>query len=973
MKKHFHLLFLSLFIVVVTNVYGAAQSNYRYETVPNDPLKARIYTLNNGLKVYMTVNKQKPRIQTFIAVRVGAKNDPSETTGLAHYFEHLMFKGTKNFGTQDYTKEEPLLDMIQQQFEIYRKTTDETQRKAIYKTIDSLSYEASKISIPNEYDKLMSAIGANGTNAWTSFDETVYVEDIPSNQIENWAKIQSDRFNNAVIRGFHTELETVYEEKNMSLTRDGRKVNEKLLSCLFPNHPYGMQTVLGTQEHLKNPSIINIKNYFKNWYVANNIAICLSGDFNPDEMIATIDKYFGSLKPNPEIKRLVIKPEAPITTPIVGEVVGPDAESIALGWRFPGSASKEVEVLNLVSQILYNGKAGLIDLNINQKQTLLVGYGYVSDMSDHCIYLLGGQPKTGQTLDEVKKILLEQINLLKAGKFDEGLLQATINNLKYQRAQQLESNAARAQMFVSSFINGSSWADEVAVLDRLSKITKKDIVEFANKYFLENNYAVIYKKQGKDPNEKKISKPQITPIFTNRDAVSPFLQSIQSSTVKPIEPVFIDFKKDMKQMTSKSGIPVLYKQNVDNDLFELLYLFDMGNNNDKWLGTAFDYMDYLGTSKLTPEQLKKEFYRLACSFRVVSDNERVYVVLSGLKENMPQAISLFEKLLSDAKVNKEAYTNMVNDLIKGRANAKLNQNQNFDRLTQYGIWGAKSPTTNLPTSKELKELNPQVLVDRIHGLCTYKHRILYYGPTADKEFLATINKLHKAPAKLKEAPAGDKFERKISTENVVYVAPYEAKQIYLSQISNNGDKYNSSLRPVISVYNEYFGGGMNSIVFQEMREARGLAYSARAYYLSPNKMQDPYIFRTMIATQNDKMIEAIKAFDDIINNMPQSEAAFSLAKQAVLARLRTERIIKSEILWRFIEAKDLGETTDVRKATYEAVQKLTLQDVVAFQKQNVKNRKYTYCILGDEKNLDMDQLSKYGTIKRLTTEEIFGY
>ena len=218
---------------------AAACSKYKYETVAGDPLNTRIYTLDNGLKVYMSVNKEAPRIQTYIAVKVGGKNDPAETTGLAHYFEHLMFKGTQQFGTSDYAAEKPMLDEIENLFEVYRKTADEAERAAIYRRIDSISYEASKIAIPNEYDKLMSAIGANGTNAFTSQDMTVYVEDIPSNQIDNWAKIQADRFKNPVIRGFHTELETIYEEKNMSLTQDSRKVWEAMDAALFPNHPYG--------------------------------------------------------------------------------------------------------------------------------------------------------------------------------------------------------------------------------------------------------------------------------------------------------------------------------------------------------------------------------------------------------------------------------------------------------------------------------------------------------------------------------------------------------------------------------------------------------------------------------------------------------------------------------------------------------------------------------------------------------------
>ena len=264
-------------------------------------------------------------------MRVGSKNDPLETTGLAHYFEHLMFKGTESFGTQDYEAERPMLDEIERLFEVYRTTTDADERRAIYARIDSVSQEASKLAIPNEYDKLMSAIGAAGTNAFTSYDMTVYTEEIPSNQIDNWAKIQSDRFANAVIRGFHTELETVYEEYNMSLTSDSRKMLDSLMVALYPHHPYGMHTVLGTQEDLKNPSITNIKNYYKTYYVPNNMAICLSGDFDPDRMIATIDKYFGGLKPNPELPEWSFTPEPAMTAPVEKTVLGQEAEMIYFG------------------------------------------------------------------------------------------------------------------------------------------------------------------------------------------------------------------------------------------------------------------------------------------------------------------------------------------------------------------------------------------------------------------------------------------------------------------------------------------------------------------------------------------------------------------------------------------------------------------------------------------------------------------
>jgi predicted Zn-dependent peptidase len=819
----------------------------------------------------------------------------------------------------------------------------------------------------------MAAIGANGTNAYTGFDMTVYTEDIPSNQIENWAKIQADRFENNVIRGFHTELETVYEEKNMSLTRDPRKVYEAVLASLFPHHPYGTQTVLGTQEDLKNPSITNIKNYKKTWYVPNNIAICLSGDFDPDKMIVTIDKYFGHMKPNMNLPKLNLAKEEALTAPVVKEILGPDAENITLAWRFPGAASKEYETLQIVSQILYNDKAGLIDLNINQQQKALSAYCYPLDMADYSVLLMQGRPKQGQTLDEVKGLLLEEIKKLRAGDFDEKMLEANINNFKLGLMQQLEKNESRAQMFVNSFINGSNWADEVTALERMSKLTKSEIVAFANKYLNENNCAVIYKKRGQDPNEKKMSKPAITPIVMNRDAVSPFLKEIQESKVEPMSPVFLNFTTDLKQLKAKTGIPVLYKQNTSNDLFQLLYLFDMGNNNDKALGIAFQYMSYLGTPDMTAEQIKSEFYRLACTFRVMPGNERTYVVLSGLNENLPEAMALFEKLMANAQVNKDTYKNLSADIIKARKDAKLNQAQNFNRLVNYGIWGAKSPATNLLSEAELLAMDPQELINRIHQQNSYEHRILYYGPSGEKELLATINKLHNTPRKLTKIVPNDQFKMELTNQTKVFIAPYEAKQIYMSQISNRGEKFDPSMEPVLNLYNEYFGGGMNSIVFQEMRESRGLAYSANARIIQPSYLKYPYMFRTQIATQNDKMIDAIKVFNDIINEMPESEAAFKLAKDGLIARLRTERIIKDEVLWSFIAAQDLGMKEDSRIKLYNDVQTMTLKDIVNFQNKWIKNRTYTYCILGDEKELDLEKLKEVGPIIRLTPEDIFGY
>ncbi|MDR2362584.1 MAG: insulinase family protein [Prevotellaceae bacterium] len=969
MKKITQLLCVTLIAALTLSSCG---KSYKYETVPNDPLNARIYTLDNGLKVYLSVNKAEPRIQTYVTARVGGKNDPKETTGLAHYLEHLMFKGTKQFGTKDYQTEQVLLDEIENLYEVCRTKTDEAERKALYAQIDSLSQEASKIAIPNEYDKLMSAIGSQGTNAFTSFDATSYIEDIPANQIETWAKIQSDRFADPIIRLFHTELETVYEEKNMSLTNDSRKSYFAMLSGLFPNHPYGQQTVLGTQDHLKNPSIRNIKQYYKTYYVANNMAVSMAGDLDPDKTIAIIDKYFGTL-PTGDVRPLQTIAEEPITAPVIKEVWGNDAEHIMIGFRLPGANATDIEIAEVVDYLMNNGKAGLIDLNLNQKQIVLGAGNYIYDMADGGAYILDGRPKQGQSLDEVKDLLLGQLALLRNGEFDDWLIEATINNFKMYEVQQLQHNASRTQVFMEAFVNQLPWKDVVARLDRQSKLTKQDIVDFANKYFAGNNYVAVYKRTGEDKNIKKIDKPQITPIDPNRDDESEYLKTVKAISVKPIEPVFLDFDKDITKFTTTTNIPVLYKQNNENGLFELTYLFDMGSDNDKALGTAFSYLNYLGTSQYTPEEIKSEFYKIACSFNLHSASDRVYVTLNGLDENFDKALTLLESLLADPQVNQAAFDNLVLDINKSRADAKLNQSRLFSMLVNYGMWGAKSSATNVLTRKELAELKPEQLTQRIKNLKQYKHRILYYGPQPTDKLLNILSNTHTVAETLQEVPPPAVFTQAETPENKVLFVPYNSPQIRLSMLSK-GIPFDRAIEPVRSLYNEYFSGSMNAIVFQEMREAKGLAYSASAYYQGVSKPDRSYSYYAFIATQNDKTADAISAFLEIINNMPESEKSFTLAKENLITTIRTERIIRSNVLWTYVSDLKMGYSYDARKDRYDAYPKMTIDDIKKFQEQYIKGRPYTYCLLGDEKDARlMDAAKQFGPIHKLSLEEIFGY
>ena len=963
-----------LFLTMCTLVLGMSvqAKDYKYETVKGDLMQTRIYTLDNGLKVYLSVNDEKPRIQTYIAVRTGSKNDPAETTGLAHYLEHLMFKGTDKFGTNNPEAEAPLLADIEQRYEAYRKLTDPEVRKQAYHEIDSVSQLAAQYFIPNEYDKLMAAIGAQGTNAFTSNDVTCYTEDIPSNEIENWAKIQSDRFQNMVIRGFHTELEAVYEEYNIYLTDDGDKVWKAMGEKLTPTHPYGTQTTIGTQEHLKNPSITNIKNYFNKWYVPNNVAICMAGDFDMDKTIAIIDKYFGDWKPGADVTQPVFPVQKPLTAPVDTVVIGQQAENVWVGWLAKEASDLQCDTLDVISYMLSNDKAGIFDLNLNQQMKVLSAWASLYDEQDYSSFILNGMPKPEQSLEEVRDLMLGEIENLKKGNFSDDLLPSVINNMKLNYQKALDNNLWRARQFMSAFINGKSWEQQIGKLDRISKMTKEQIVDFANRFFTDG-YATIYKKMGVDSTQKKIDKPAITPIQANRDQMSAFVKEIQESQVEPILPKFVDFSKDLYIGETKDKLPLYYKQNTQNDLFNLVFRYEFGQQDDNRYDIAAGYLDYVGTDKLTAAEVKQEFYKLACNYSVNVNADNINISLSGLQSQMPEALALLEDVVRNAKADQESYDQYVGLILKSREDAKTDQRTNFSYLINYGIYGEHNALRDNMSEQQLKEADPQQLLSLIAGLPNMKHSVLYYGKLTPEELSETLGAIHQTTRVLADVPQGKPYARQEATANEILIAPYDAKNIYLMMYHNENRDWHPEQEAVVDLFNEYYGGGMNGIVFQEMREARGLAYSASAHYVTPSKKDEKDYYQTFIITQNDKMMDAVNQFHIILNEMPASETAFQIAKDAVTKQIASRRVTKTGVLNAYLSAKRLGIDYDMMEKVYNALPSVSLQDIVNFEKEQMANKACRYIILGDEKELDMEALEKVGPVKRLTTEEIFGY
>lgn len=956
-----------------SNTTGTNDSiQFQYESFKGDPLNTKHYVLNNGLNVYFSINKREPKVQAMVVVRAGSKNDPSDNTGLAHYLEHMLFKGTSNFGTKNYRAEIPYLEKIEDLYEIYRTLDDPEQRKIIYSKIDSISYRASKTAIANEYDKMMQILGATGTNAYTSFDQTVYINQVPSNQIYKWIQIEADRFRGPVFRLFHTELEAVYEEKNRSLDNDDSKAFEKLFEGIFFGHPYGMQTTIGTVEHLKNPSLKAISAYYRTNYVPSNMALVLSGDINADSLIQVIDFEFSKIGYSPAPVDKTDRTEIRRPTDEY-EVFGPNPAYVMFGYRTPSGKVLESATQSVLNSLLYNGKAGLLDKNLNLNQAVQSASSFNYPLNDMGCQVFIGVPKSGQTPEEVRALILAEIEKIKKGEFDETLIEAVVNNVEAELLQSYKSNYSRASQIADAFIAGYTWKDYQVILNGYKSVNKKQVVDFANKYFTKGNLITVYKREGIDTTIKKIEKPKITPIELNKNSESQWLKTHAYQNVKNIEPRFLNYKDDLETKKTSNGLDLFYIKNKENGLFSMYYVLEMGSRNDLKTAFAIDLLPYLGTDKYTVDELNKKFYQLAADFGVTATSDRIYVYLNGIDKNFDASLELFEHLLRNVKPNQEALDQLVARTLKDREDARKSKRSIlFGGMQSYALYGEDNPYKYKLSEAELKGLKAEDMTQLIKGILDYEHYIFYFGPKTIDDVAGAIAGKHSVASELKPYPAVKTFKHNPAPkENIVYFVDYDMTQAEILWLRNSG-KYEIESEPISSLFNEYFGGGMGTVVFQELRESRALAYSAYSYFNTANRPDDPNYVMAYIGTQSDKLNDAIPAMNQLFNNPPTNDDIIRKAKLSLKQQLETNRTLEESIFFSYLSAKRMGRDIDLNSYIYDRLDKLTLSDVATFQQDNYMLKSFYYCIIGSKENISMDDLKKFGKVTVLSLDDIFG-
>lgn len=942
------------------------KNGYPYETVTNDENNVRVYTLKNGLKVYLAQNFDAPKIQTYIPVRTGSNNDPKDNTGLAHYLEHMMFKGTSKLGSSNWEKEKELLDEISELFELHKAENDPDKKKEIYKKIDEVSQEASKFAIANEYDKAISSLGATGTNAHTWFDETVYKNNIPSNELEKWLKIEKERFSELVLRLFHTELESVYEEFNRAQDNDARLVQYALMELLFPTHPNGQQTTLGKAEHLKNPSMKAIHKYFDEFYVPNNYAMVLVGDLEFDETIRLVDEYFGQF----EYKELPTKSrifEEPITEIRKRTVKSPTIPRIQMAWRTDSYGTQENLLADVVANILRNkGEAGLLDLNINNAQKALYATAFAMGLNEYGYFSAVIVPKEEQTLDEAKDLVLAEIEKIKKGDFPDWMLPAIVNDFKLQRLKGLETADGLATNLYQTFIRKQTWREELHELERYQQITKEEVVQFANEFF-KDNYVAVYKEKGENEDLIRVENPGITPVKINRDDKSEFLKEILSIPSKEIEPQFIDYQNEI-QISEIDGKKVSFVKNKYNDIAQVHYIFPFGSDNDKELSLATQVLQYLGTDQFTTEELKQEFYKIGISNDFKTSPDQLIISLSGLEENLEKGISLLHHWISNCVPNQEVYEEFVKTILESREAAKKDKTRIMQALQHYAKFGENSRFRDVISKERLEEIRCEEMTDKMKSIFSFPYEIFFYG--IDFESFKNYSKPYVKP-ETSRIP-----ERKIypepETKGKVYFVNYDMVQMEMAKVGR-GNLVDTKNFGKINVFNEYFGSGLSSIVFQEIRESKSLAYSAYVSYQANPELEHPDYITTYIGTQPDKLHIAVETMTDLMNELPQVEIQFNNSRNAALKKLASGRITRTNIFFNHLRLKKLGIYYDLRKDMYREIEKLSLDDLTQFYNSNIKPIDFNVAIIGNRENLDMESVGKMGTFKELTVEEIFNF
>jgi predicted Zn-dependent peptidase len=953
---------IKLVFMMMPVMAGAAASNIQTQSDAN-PLEVKTYTLSNGLTVYLNEDHSKPEIYGAVVVRAGSRNDPETNTGLAHYFEHIMFKGTDRIGTTNWEAEKVYLDSISLMYDKLAQTTLEEERNNILLKINQLSLKAAEYAIPNETDVLLRDIGGANLNAGTGFDMTMYYNTFPSFQLEKWMNIYAERFRNPVFRLFQSELEVVYEEKNLYSDVPVQSMLEDFLKTHYKDHPYS-RPIIGLTEHLKNPQISSMMEFFNTWYVANNMALILVGDFNSDEIIPMIEAKFGQWRSG-EIPELPEHEIEPYQGREFRQVRMSPVRIGLMGFRGVPSTDTESPVFEIAGRLLANGsETGIFDQMVRDNKILAIQPIPLQSF-DHGSYILLFVPKiVGQSFRKAEELVEEGLTKLRNGDFSDELFQAVKLDLAKENQRRLETAENRAMLMMDAFISGKSWEDVMAETEEIEKITREDVTRVAQTY-LGDDKLVYWSKMG-FPKKDKLQKPEWeAAIPKNSEESSEFAQMINNMPDRYTEPRFVEFGEDVAFAEMKPGYTLYQTSNPYNDIFTLQVQFHRGILHNQQLELAAQFANMVGTEDRSFNELKSELQRLGASVWLSSSQNFVTLSIEGFEDNIEPTLLLVNDMLNRPVADESQMKRIVDGIKTEHKFRKDDPMALGQALYDFALYGQQAESMRNTTQKEAKKMTGEELLAALKDAISYEATIVYTG---NRDY-DNIRQILSSTIQWNDSPKPGEFmelQRSPLTENTVFLNHNKkARQSNISFYVEGVQLENDRERAHSVAFNEYFGSGMSSIVFQEIREFRSLSYAAVATYRKPQLMQNPGYLWGYMNTQSDKTFEGVQAMSELFMNMPLRPERVNGIQRGLIQSVYTARPDFRQLGQTVAQWRRQGYRQDPNSLYLPHYLNLTFNDITDFYNRQIKGKPLMISITGNLKDIDETQLSTFGVVEEL--------
>lgn len=930
-------------------------------------------TLPNGLTVWLNPDDTQPKVIGYVVVRAGARDCPN--TGIAHYFEHIMFKGTPTIGTTDYAKEKPFLDQIARQYDALSRTADPQERRRIQQEINQLNRQAAVYAIPNEFSKLLTRYGGSRINAFTSLDETVYHSEFAPQYLRQWCALNSERFIQPVFRLFQGELETVYEEKNRAADDFGRSLMDRLQGLVFKGSSYGY-SVIGSTENLKNPRLSDMEAFFQKYYVANNMALILCGNFATESIMPLLERTFGRIRSGaaPHRADVGLAPFNP-QKPLGLKIPFPLVKATALVFRGPKPYSPDYLTAQVAMGLLSNDNgSGLVDSLMSHHKLMYTMAGAESITLTKEVGLMGllAVPKLPfGTKRKAERLLWEQIDKLRDGRFSEEALAAA--KLEYQKilAQRLEKLDQRIYAMADAYSGGMSWNAYLQDVERLPQLTKADVVAFCRRYFADE-YLVIHKKFGRYKKDR-IAKPPYQPVRTaDENLSSAFAKALAQLPTEELSPRYVDFRSDVERASLGTNAQLYTAANPLNDLFELTLTWHQ-LHGDKPIHLMNDLFDYLGTTSLDKQAFAKRLQTLGTTLTGSYDYRQMTLRLTGPDRNLEASLRLLSDLLAHPKTD-------ARFMAAARKDARLGDKyfgRDMNDIVRAMLWrigmGRKSPKLlDMPTA-ELDRLTAADVETEFKRAQQGQLTACYTGHLQTDSVARMLRRA--LPAAERMPYGGYVFDATQVTTLVVYVYDKpDARQAMVGTYAALPPLSSDDVEAKFTVWQNYFSsGGLNSVLFRELRDLRSLVYSCQGISLvhSHKALKDkPIGFYTLAGTQTDKALTTLLLIDSLQAHMPWDEQDMLTARQACVNdvnnaspnfRERPDYVAGQELC---------GHAQDPNIALVEAIRRTTPQSVRDYYHASVQPAPRAYFVIGNLKAIDRAALRRLGRIVELKKGDI---